>query len=81
MGDIILWKNRKKGAFFAKNVLFSNLCCFFVITQEIIDRFWCGLFYCIAKNNESDMGKEFFSKVKIVPKKDEKHHFCDAQTS
>jgi len=25
--------------------------------------------------------KHFFSKVKIPPKKDEKHHFCDALTS
>ena len=34
------------------------------ITREIVDRFRCGFFHWIAKNNESDMSELFLKERK-----------------
>ena len=49
--------------------------------EKLLADFDAVCFIALLKTTKVTWAKKFFSKVKIVPKKDEKHHFCDARTS
>jgi len=47
----------------------------------LLAHFDAVFFIELLKTTRMTWAKQFFSKVKIGPKKEEKHHFCDARTS